>query len=104
MAQTTVRIGEATRGVLRALAGAEGQPMQAVLARAVEEYRLRRFLEGVNAAYATLRRDERAWAGVEAERRAWEGVVADGLPAEERKTRKARRRAPAARRLRATRA
>jgi hypothetical protein len=37
----------------------------------------------VNAAYAALRDDPRAWADVEAERREWDATLADGLVAAE---------------------
>ena len=55
--------------------------MQKVLERALEVYRRRRFLERVNAAYASLRSDRRAWSAVQAERKAWDSTLSDGLPA-----------------------
>ena len=58
--------------------------MQTVLERALEDYRRRRFLEEVNAGYASLRADRRAWSRVQAERRAWDATLADGLPVEPR--------------------
>ena len=53
--------------------------MLALLDEAVEGLRRQRFLEQVNAAYATLRRDARAWTAIEGERREWDGTLADGL-------------------------
>jgi hypothetical protein len=50
---------------------------------AVEALRRQRFLEQVNAAYASLRADPRAWKAVEAEREAWDVTLADGLAASE---------------------
>lgn len=48
----------------------------------MEEYRRRRFLEEVNAAYAALREDPEAWSEIEEERSAWDATLGDGLPDE----------------------
>ena len=82
MAYTTVRISEDMRATLRQIATAEGVPMRAVLARALESYRRQRILERINQAYATLRRDDFAWADLVRERADWEGTLLDGLPHE----------------------
>ena len=82
MGQTTVRITESTRALLRHLAEAEGRPMQLIIATALEAYRRERFLRAVNAGYATLREDAAAWAGVAEERAAWDRTLLDGLPVE----------------------
>jgi hypothetical protein len=58
---------------------AEGKPMLALLDEAVEALRRRRFLEQVNAAYAILRTDSRAWEAIDGERRAWDVTLSDGL-------------------------
>ena len=79
MGYGTVRISDSARGTLRDLARAEGTSMLALLDEAVESLRRQRFLEQVNAAFARLRDDPRAWADVEAERRAWDATLADGL-------------------------
>ncbi len=79
MRQAMVRVNEHTHQTLRAIAQVEHQSMQAVLETAVEEYRRRRFLEDVNAAYAALRNDPEAWQEIQAERADWE-AIADGLP------------------------
>lgn len=81
-AATTVRITEETRAVLRQLAREYHQPMQEILARAVEAYRRQCILEQTNAAYATIRRDPNAWAEELDERAAWEVTIADGLERE----------------------
>ncbi len=83
MGQATVRVKEATRAAIKELARAEGRSMQAVIEKAVEEYRRRRFVENVNAAYDGLRNDPDAWAEVEAERTAWDQTLTDGLPSDE---------------------
>jgi hypothetical protein len=53
--------------------------MQAVLDKAVEEYRRRLFWERVDAAAGDLRKDSAAWEEEMAERRAWDATLADGL-------------------------
>jgi hypothetical protein len=75
----TVRISDSARGTLRGLARAEGKSMLALLDEAVEALRRQRFLEEVNAAYAALRADPRAWADLEVERREWDAALSDGL-------------------------
>ena len=82
MGQTTVRVTESTRTLLRHLAAAEGRPMQIIIATALEAYRRERFLRAVNAGYATLREDAAAWASVAEERAAWDRTLLDGLPAD----------------------
>jgi len=62
------------------MARAEHDSMQSVLEKAVEEYRRRRFLEDVNAAYLLLKEDPEAWKELEEERSAWDATLADGLP------------------------
>jgi hypothetical protein len=57
----TVRIKEETRAALREQAKEANEPMQEILARAVESYRRQRFLEQANVAYAALRTDPVAW-------------------------------------------
>jgi hypothetical protein len=74
MGHRTIRISDSARGTLRDLARAEGTSMRALLEEAVEALRRQRFLEQVNADFAALRNDPRAWAEVEAERRAWESA------------------------------
>lgn len=79
MAATTVRITEETREALRELAHEEHEPMQTVLAKAVEAYRRQRFWEQVKASYAALRADPEAWAAELEERRLFEGTLMDDL-------------------------
>ncbi|MCI0459640.1 MAG: hypothetical protein L0Z62_22040 [Gemmataceae bacterium] len=79
---TNVRISEATHTALRSLADLEGQTMQAVLDKAVEEYRRHRFWHDVEEAAIALRNDRAAWDEELAERHAWDATLADGLEAE----------------------
>jgi predicted transcriptional regulator len=82
MGQTTVRITETTRDALRELAHHEDEPMQAVLERAVEEYRRKRFIERVNDGYAALRADPKAWKEHQADLQLLDRTAADGLARE----------------------
>jgi hypothetical protein len=94
MGYGTIRISDTARGTLRELARAEGKSMLALIDEAVEALRRQRFLEQVNAAYAALRDDPRAWEEVQAERQEWDETLADGLiAAEGRAPYKARSRA-----------
>jgi predicted transcriptional regulator len=79
MSPTTVRISSGVRSLLRELARVEQSSMQAVLERALEQYRRRRFIERVNDGYASIRADAASAASLAEEQAAWEGVVADGL-------------------------
>ena len=82
MGQATVRINAHTHQILREIAQAEHRSMQAVLEKAVEEYRRRRLLEEANAAYAVLRSDPEAWQEIQAERAEWE-ALSGGLPGDQ---------------------
>jgi len=87
MGHTTIRISDSARDTLREMAKIEGKPMQALLEEAVEALRRKRFLEEVNAAYASLSGDPKAWATIEAERREWDGTLLDGLAVHEPRAR-----------------
>ena len=95
MGHTTVRISEAARDTLRQMAQASGKPMQALLDEAIEALRRERFFAGVDAAYASLRGDAKAWQAVLKERREWEGTLLDGIEVHEgREKHKTKRRQP----------
>ena len=66
---SNVRISESTHATLRSLAAEGGETMQAVLDKAVEDYRRRRFWDQVEAAAGDLRKDSAAWQEELAERR-----------------------------------
>jgi hypothetical protein len=53
--------------------------MQAVLDEAIEQFRRHRFISEVNASFAQVREDERAWGDVLEEREAWDAADTDGL-------------------------
>ena len=77
-----IRISPQARAILRQLAKHEGKSMQSVLDDAIERYRRDRFLDEVNAAYAALRSDPKAWKEEAAERALWDRTLADGLKSE----------------------
>jgi predicted secreted protein len=78
-----VRISDSAHEILREMAQIEGRSMQALLEEAVETLRRKRFLEQVNAGYASLRTDAKAWTAVERERREWDRTLLDGLTVHE---------------------
>lgn len=75
MAAPTIRINEKTLSDLREIAKHTGQSVQAVLDRAIEEYRRKMFLEEANAAFDALRKDSKAWAQEETERAEWDATL-----------------------------
>lgn len=79
----TVRISEQSHHRLRELAAQSGEPMQAVLDKALEQYRRQKFLEECSAAYAALQQDPLAWADYQEELAAWDVTLMDGLHPEE---------------------
>ena len=58
----TVRISEASQLVLKELAEQTGQTEMEVLDKALDAYRRQVYVEAVNAGYAALRADPKAWA------------------------------------------
>ena len=79
MPSTMVRISESARENLRLLSEREKKPMVAVLEEAIEAHRRQAFLDEVNAGFAALRRDPKAWAAAERERAEWDSTLQDGL-------------------------
>ena len=56
--------------------------MQAVLDEAIKRYQRDKFLDEVNAAYANLRKNSKAWKKEQAERALWDNTIGDGLDRE----------------------
>jgi len=79
MPGVTVKINAETYAKLKETVAETGEPMIVVLAKAVDAYRRQAFLEGVNADFAALRNDRRAWAEEQSERAAWDATMADDL-------------------------
>jgi predicted transcriptional regulator len=65
---TTIRVSEATRERILALARATGRPMTEVLAEAVEALERRIFFDAFNRRYEELRADPESWEAIQAER------------------------------------
>jgi hypothetical protein len=79
MPGVTVKINAETYVKLKETVAETGEPMIVVLAKAVDAYRRHAFLEGVNADFAALRDDRRAWAEEQSDRDAWDATLADDL-------------------------
>ena len=92
MASPTVRVSSQAYRILKDLAASSGEPMQAILDRALEEERRRRFFEEANASYERLRSDKEAWSGYKTEMCQWDVTLLDGLPQEQEVTQTTERR------------
>ena len=79
MASATVRISEEAREALREISAESGESMQAILDKAIEAYRRKRFFEQLNADFAALRADPDAWAEYQKELALWDATLMDGL-------------------------
>lgn len=78
-----IRSDERTHEIVREIASEDHMSMPEVLARAVEEYRRRRFLKAANQAFAALRSRPQVWAEELEERAIWDETVSDGLEEDE---------------------
>jgi hypothetical protein len=81
MASTQVRISSATHQLLRHLSAEVGESMQTIVEAAIEQYRRRRFLEGLNQDFKALKADTQAWQEELAERALWDNALLDGVEA-----------------------
>jgi len=79
MPSANVRISEETREILRELAHQEGESMQEILDKAVENYRRQKFLDDANTAFAALKKNPKAWKEELEEREIWDQTLNDGL-------------------------
>jgi len=79
METLTVRISRSAHAILRALSEEVDEPMTEILDKAIQDYRRKRFLEGLNADFEALKKDSGAWAEEQQERAAWDATLADGL-------------------------
>lgn len=79
---SNIRISPRSKAALRTIARREGKPMQAVLDQAIERYQRDKFLDDVNAAFAALKNDSKAWKQEQAERALWDKTLTDGLESE----------------------
>jgi predicted transcriptional regulator len=79
MQSLTVRITRSAHAALRALAEETDESMTEILEKAIEAYRKQRFLDGLNADFAALRKNQAAWEDELAERNEWDATLSDGL-------------------------
>jgi hypothetical protein len=83
MATTMMRVRTDLHARLQQLAQDEGVSMQALLDRALDEYRRSRIFARAQEAYAALRADPAAWQQELEERAAWDSTLLDGLEPKE---------------------
>lgn len=76
-----VRITPEAHRTLKVMARHSGQSMPEILDHAIEQYRRRCFLEGLQADFAALKSKPKDWKQEQAERRAWDATLADGQEA-----------------------
>jgi hypothetical protein len=86
MSAPSIFISEASHRILKELAEQTGQTMMDLLDKALDAYRRKLFFEQLNAGYAELRADPKAWADHLAERKLWDATLMDGLDPDERWT------------------
>ena len=86
MSTPTVRISQTSHHILKGLAEHTGMTMMELLDQALDAYQRKLFFEQMNAGYAELRADPRAWTEHLAEREAWNATLMDGLDSDEQWT------------------
>ena len=79
MATTQVRVSNSTHQTLRHLSMEVGESMQTIIEQAVEQYRRRRFLEGLSQDFKNLKEDTQAWQEELEERELWNTTLLDGV-------------------------
>jgi hypothetical protein len=79
MPELTVTLSNAAHQTLIKLAETSGETMQAVLDKAIENYRRHIFLMQANQSFAALRQNEELWYEELAERELWDQTIADGV-------------------------
>ena len=79
MSSLTVRIARADHAALVELSRATGKSMSATLSDAIQQQKRKHILESMNAEYAELRKDPKAWKELLAERALWDTTLSDGL-------------------------
>ena len=79
MPSANVRIDTGTHDILKRLSEQENEPMQSILAKAVESYRRMSFLDAANSDFAALKKRPKEWQSYLAERAAWDATLEDGL-------------------------
>lgn len=75
----TVRIDPAAHAALTEIARAKSITLTEALSQAVQSYRREMMIAAMDADYAALRADPKAWAAELEERSAWDSTNTDGL-------------------------
>ncbi len=75
---TQVRVSNTTHQMLRSLSKEVGESMQTIIEEAIEQYRRRIFLEGLNQDFKALKEDSEAWQEELEERKMWDKTLLDG--------------------------
>ena len=83
MASTSVRVDGSLRDQLKSTAARTGQSIADVIRHSLELYRAELFFDEVDAAYARLQADPKAWAEELEERRLSENTLMDDLEDDE---------------------
>lgn len=79
MATTQVRVSNSTHQILRNLSMEVGESMQTIIEQAVEQYRRRRFLEGLSQDFKSFRDNSPdSWQDELEERKLWDKTLLDG--------------------------
>lgn len=76
---TTIRLRAQSHRALKEIADSTGQSLQQALDRAIEDLRRKLYLEGLNADYAALRENPKAWQEHQEELALWDTTNNDGL-------------------------
>ena len=79
MSTMTVRVHENTHHALKELARQTGEAMADILAKAIDQYRRQRFLQGLGEDFAALRHQPEAWQEELRERQVWDATLGDDL-------------------------
>lgn len=79
MAAATIRIRPKSHKALKEIAAITGQSLQDVLDQAIEDRQRKLYLEGLNADYAALKKNPKAWAEFKKEMTAWDATNLDGM-------------------------
>jgi len=79
MSTQMVRMRTEDHVVLKELAGRTGESMSDILAKALDDYRRKHFLEGLADDFAALRANKSDWTDELEERELWADAVADDL-------------------------
>ncbi|HEY8750962.1 MAG TPA: hypothetical protein VIM11_23460 [Tepidisphaeraceae bacterium] len=75
----TIRLRPESHRVLKEIAQLTGESLQSALDRAIEDLRRKTYLEGLNADYAALRKDPKAWQEFQKELEDFDSTNNDGL-------------------------